>query len=132
MNSVLDREDRRWRWVLRLGGAVAATAGGHTAVAGGRSFPPWQRHDSMIESELRYYSAFYAAYGVALIAAAADDRLEPRRATALALPLFAGGVARGLAWRDAGPPHALQRALLAIELAAPAVFVGWRRRTHWR
>jgi hypothetical protein len=126
MNSVPGRDERAWRWVVGLGGAIAAAAGGHTAVAGGRSFPPWRRHGPMVESELRYYSAFYAAYGVTLLAAAADDRLEPRRATALALPLLAGGVARGLAWRDTGPPHPLQRALLAIELAAPPLFVGWR------
>jgi hypothetical protein len=37
-------------------------------------------------------------------------------------------VARAAAWRAAGPPHPLQRGLLAIELAAPPAVLAWQAR----
>jgi Domain of unknown function (DUF4345) len=122
------RASRLLRALLYLGGATAGGAGTHTALAGARSVPGKPRANAIVESELRYYSGFYAAYGLALIRIAG----RPERATgavqAAAGALFGAGVARTLAWRAAGRPHPGQVALLAIELAAPPAIVLLQRR----
>jgi hypothetical protein len=117
------RPDRRLRAALGAGGAIATAAGVHTMLAGGRSFPPWRRGSAMVESELRFYAGFYAAYGLALLRAAASAEADPRAVRALAGTLFLGGLGRANAWARAGSPHPLQRALLAIELTAPVAIM---------
>jgi hypothetical protein len=62
------RSQRRLRRQLYLGGIVATSAGLHTMLAGGKSFPPRRQAGAMVESELRFYSAFYVAYVSALFA----------------------------------------------------------------
>lgn len=47
---------------------------------------------------------------------------------ALALVLFAGGVARAIAWLASGRPHAFFIVLLALELLIPVLVVVWQRR----
>ena len=111
----------RLRTLLRIAGAVPIAAGLHTLVAGGRSVPPWRPAGAMVESELRYYSAFYVAYGATALRAAAQEELEPAVVKGLAAALFLGGVGRGAAWLSAGAPHPLQRALLALELTVPVL-----------
>jgi hypothetical protein len=77
----------------------------------------------MIESELRFYSAFYVAYGVVLLRTARRTQLDPAAVRALAGALFLAGLGRAGAWLTAGKPHPLQQALLAIELAGPPLVV---------
>jgi hypothetical protein len=109
--------------LLRLGGAVATSAGLHTLLGGGRSFPPWRQAGAMVESELRFYSAFYVAYGLFVFRSAGRADRDPRAVHALAAALFLAGLGRAGAWLTVGKPHPLQRALLAIELAAPPLVV---------
>ena len=113
---------------LYLGGAVATAAGLHTVIAGAKSVPGQsQEAPASVESELRYYGAFYAAYGLALMRLAPHAAREPNRVRAAAGVLFGAGLARAGAWLTAGRPHPAQRVLLAIELAAPAAIL-WQRR----
>jgi hypothetical protein len=123
------RSRRLLRAALYLGGATASGAGAHTALAGARSIPGKPRASAIVESELRYYSAFYAAYGLALISIAGRAERTPGAVQAAAGALFGAGVARTLAWRAAGRPHPGQLALLAIELAAPPAIVLLQRRS---
>jgi uncharacterized protein DUF4345 len=113
------RGQRRLRIGLYLGGLVATSAGLHTLIAGGKSFPPWRKAGAMVESELRYYSAFYVAYGLHVLRAAGRADHDPRALQELAAALFLAGLGRAGAWLTVGKPHPVQRALLAIELAAP-------------
>ena len=110
------------------GGVVATVAGLHTAVAGGRSLPGRQLRSASVESELRFYGAFYAAYGVCVLRTAPRAHRDAAAVRALAGALFCAGLARAGAWLAAGPPHPLQRGLLAIELAAPPLVVALQRR----
>lgn len=118
-----DRPQRRLRGLLYLGGVVATSAGLHTLLGGGKSFPPWRRAGAMVESELRFYCAFYVAYGLFAFRTARRAAPDPGAVRALAAALFLAGLGRAGAWLTVGKPHPLQRALLAIELAAPAVIV---------
>lgn len=110
------------------GGAVATAAGLHTVVAGGRSIIGQGPANAAVESELRFYSAFYAAYGVAMLRAAPRADRDAAAVRALAGALFLAGAARAAAWRAVGTPTPLQRALLIVELAGPPTAVTWQER----
>jgi uncharacterized protein DUF4345 len=120
---------RSLRAALYAAGAVASAAGLHTAIMGARSLPGQKRADPVLESELRYYGAFYAAYGVALLRIAPHADEDPAAVRALAGALFLGGLARAGGWLTSGRPHPLQRALLALELALPPLAVAAQRRS---
>lgn len=120
--------ERALRAVLYLGGAVATTAGLHTAVTGGRSVPGEGLANAGLESELRFYGVFYAAYGTAVLRVAPRADHDAEAVRALAATLFVAGLARAGGWRAVGRPHPLQRALLAIELAAPPAIAACQAR----
>jgi hypothetical protein len=77
----------------------------------------------MVESELRFYSAFYVAYGQLLLRTARREDLDSEALRQLAAALFLGGLGRAAAWRAVGKPHPLQRALLALELGLPPLVI---------
>jgi hypothetical protein len=83
-----------------------------------------------MESELRYYSGFYVAFGVAALRTAPRADREPAAVRALAGALFLSGLARAGAWRAAGAPHPVQRALLALELGVPPLLVAAQERAR--
>jgi hypothetical protein len=116
---------------LYLGGTVATAAGLHTALTGARSVPgETRRANARLESELRYYGAFYSAYGVALLRLARDAEEEPARVRAAAGVLLGAGLARAGGWLAVGAPDPLQRTLLAIELTAPAAIAALLQRSN--
>jgi hypothetical protein len=120
------------RAVVYLTGAVATTAGLHTVLAGARSLPAQRLANPVVESELRFYAAFYVAYGlVALRVAPRADRDTPG-VRALAGALFLAGLSRIPGWRATGRPHRAQLALLVIELAGPPSIVAWQARLMTR
>ena len=88
-------------------------------LTGARSLPPFRRADPRIESELRFYAAFYVAYGVTLLRIAGRADRDPPLLRAAAAPLFLAGLARAGAWASTGRPHPTQQALLALELLLP-------------
>jgi len=72
------------RAVFRVGGAVATVAGLHSVAAGARSIAGQNMANASVESELRFYAAFYVAYGLAALRVAprADrDGAWPKRLT---------------------------------------------------
>lgn len=111
-----------------VGGVVATGSGLHTVIAGARSLPRQAAANPSIESELRFYAAFYVAYGLAALRVAPRADRDPAAVRALAGALFLAGLARAGAWRTVGKPHKLQLGLLAVELAAPPTIVAWQAR----
>ena len=116
------RTDRR-RGLLAVAGTIATAAGIHSAVWGGRSYPPWKRLDPQVESELRFFAAFYALYGLDLLDAALKNQTDRKTINKAAAGLLAGGIGRGVGWIGAGRPHPLQQILLAVELVGPALVI---------
>lgn len=115
------------RAAFYLGGVVATTAGLHTVIAGVKSLPGQQQAaNPAVESELRFYAAFYVAYGVAALRVAPRADRDTAAVRALAAALLLAGLARAGAWRAAGTPHGVQRALLVVELAAPPLVTAWQ------
>jgi len=116
------------RAVFYLGGAVATVAGLHTVIAGAKSIPRQKLSNPSVEGELRFYAAFYVAYGlVALRVAPRADR-DTATVRALAGALLLAGLGRAGGWLAVGRPHRLQIALLVIELGAPPPIVAWQAR----
>jgi hypothetical protein len=114
--------------VFYAGGAVATTAGLATVLAGAKSLPGQGLANPTVESELRFYAAFYVAYGLAAVNVAPRADRDTKAVRALAGALFLAGLARAGGWLAAGKPRGLQLALLAIELAGPPSLVAWQAR----
>ena len=117
-----------FRAVFYVGGAVATLAGLATVVLGADSLPGAPASNAVVESDLRFYSAFYVAYGAGLLWLAPRAEREPTLVRAAAGALFLAGLARAGAWITDGRPHDLQIALLGIELALPPILVLWQSR----
>lgn len=122
------RTARGLRGLLYAGGCVAVGAGMHTVVAGARSIAGEGPAAAAVESELRFYGAFYVAYGAAVLHTAPRADRDPDAVRALAATLLLAGLARGGGWLATGRPHPVQQALLAIELAGPPAVVAWQAR----
>jgi uncharacterized membrane protein YgdD (TMEM256/DUF423 family) len=116
------------RAVFRVGGAVATVAGLHTVAAGAKSIAGQDVANASVESELRFYAAFYVAYGLAVLRVAPRADRDRAAVQALAGALFFAGLARASGWLAVGRPHPLHRGLLVIELAAPPAIVAWQKR----
>jgi hypothetical protein len=116
------------RAIFYAGGTVATTAGLYTVLAGAKSLPGQGLANLSVESELRFYAAFYVAYGLAALRIAPRADRDTAAVRALAGALFLGGLARAGGWRFTGRPHRLQRALMVVELAAPPLIVVWQTR----
>jgi uncharacterized protein DUF4345 len=120
------------RGLFYVGGAVATTAGLHTVIAGARSLPGQELANASLESELRFYAAFYVAYGAAALRVAPRADHDTMTVRALAGTLFLAGLARAGGWLAVGKPHGAQHALLLVELATPPAIVGWQARSLGR
>ena len=109
-------------------GAVATFEGARGVVSGARQVVAGGPVSANVDSEFRFYSAWYAVFGVLLLGAARRPEHEGRlvRTAAAGFLLAAGG--RALSARSLGPPHPLQRLLMAAELVLPAVLVPWQAR----
>lgn len=122
----------RLRRALHACGCVATAAGLRTVLAGGRSVPPYRHVDPRIDSELRFYAAFYVAYGLTLLRLAGSADRDARTLRALSAPLFLAGLARTAAWAQVGRPHPGQQVLLALELALPPLALAEQKRAAAR
>ncbi len=120
------------RGTLYVAGTIATGAGLHTVLAGARSLPAQRLANPVVESELRFYAAFYVAYGLAVLGVAPRADRDTAAVRSLAGALFLAGVARAGGWLAAGRPHRGQIALMAVELAAPPAFVAWQARVAAR
>ena len=80
------------------------------------------------DSELRFYSVFFAAYGIVLVQTAGNLARHGHRVPILLGLFFAGGIARLLSLLTIGTPHALFLLLLGFELLLPPLlYICWRQ-----
>jgi hypothetical protein len=100
-------------------GAVAVTAGAVTVLTGSAGMPGDSRASANVESELRFYSVFWIAFGVVALRVARAPERHALAVRGLALFLFLGGVARALAWLAEGRPDEVFLALMGLELLLP-------------
>ncbi|MGH2961088.1 MAG: DUF4345 domain-containing protein [Solirubrobacterales bacterium] len=117
------------RAAVYVGGLIATAAGLDTVVRGVKSLPgEGKLAKPVVESELRFYAAFYAAYGLAALRVAPRADQDTTAVPALAGALFLAGMARIAGWCVAGRPHPAQLALLTFELTTPPLIIASQRR----
>lgn len=109
-------------------GITATVTGIYVVLAGVDGQTDGGAATSSVESELRFFAVFWIAYGVAALWVAPRAERETLTVRALALILFGGGIARGVAWIDEGRPHALFVVLMCLELLIPCILLILQRR----
>lgn len=119
-----DRLRTALRVLLIALGLVAFVAGLLTVFAGTGGMPGDSRATPNVESELRFYSTFWTGFGVLALYAARRPERETLLLRGLSLFLFLAGLARVLAWLDAGRPDTPFLVLMGLELALP-LFIVW-------
>lgn len=77
--------------------------------------------DINADSELRFYSVFFAGYGLLVLWMVRHKRLE--LTPYVLLPFFLGGLGRLLSAMSLGMPHPLFQALMVLELCLPPIFL---------
>ena len=116
------------RGTVKVLAIVPVATGLSSVVLGSDVIPRGEATTPSVESELRFYSAFWVGFGVYLWWLA--DRVEARGAelrVACAI-LVLGAAGRALAIAEAGRPHAWFLVLMALEVLIPAVLVPWQAR----
>lgn len=116
------------RGLLLVLGAVAVLAGLYTALTGAAGMPGDSEATANVDSELRFYSVFWAAFGALALIAARAPATKVHLIRGLALFLFIGGLARALGWAVDGRPDAQFLVLLALELGLPPVMLFLQQR----
>jgi hypothetical protein len=119
--------NRRWLQVIVMVlGAVALVFGALTILIGAAFVLDGGRVSASVDSELRFYAAWYAAAGVVLLRASARIESEGSAIRAVCVVFFIAGCARLLSLIFVGTPHPVFLALMVAELTIPALVVPWQ------
>ena len=113
-------------WTLRTGGTVALGAAVHQIATGLAGIRGVERRSANamppnVDSELRFYAAWYAAAGVLMHQAAADSRLDRQVAPVLTGGWSLAAISRLLSIRSVGRPSVLFLVLTAVEFVVAGV-----------
>lgn len=109
-------------------GAIAIVTGVLVVVAGPSGIPGSNLASATVDNELRFFAVFWIAFGVIAIRVAPRVDVDTSTVRALALALFAGGVARAVSWLSAGEPHPLFAILMVSEVVGAPLVVAWQAR----
>lgn len=131
-----DMSARGLRAALTVLGVVALMFGSLSVVMGAAIVPGSDEAAASVDSELRFYAAWYAAAGVVLLRTARRAETEGSTIRFIAGVFFIAGCARVMSLIVVGKPHLLFVFLMAAELLIPALVVPWQasvvRRSHRR
>lgn len=112
---------RRLQMLLGVMGVIATAAGADGVLRGTHAIRTGGRVAPDVDSEFRFFAAWYAAAGILLLDAA---RQPERSSTAVRLScggLLAGALGRALSMRSVGRPSFLYRLLMAVEVGLPVL-----------
>jgi hypothetical protein len=126
----VDRSDRGLRAVLTAIGGVATVAGARAVVQGAAEAPGGGRFSAEVDSEYRFYGAWYHVFGLLMLRAARRPHGDATMVRACAFGFLVAASGRALSMRSRGRPHPSQVALMAVELAVPAVLLPWHARAQ--
>ena len=112
--------------VMTIIGVVAVTAGAFSVIAGVRSVAGAADATASVDSELRFYAAWYVVAGVLAFRAARRVEAEATIVRLIAAGFFLAGCGRVVSLVAVGRPHAVALVLMVIELALPFVLIPWQ------
>jgi hypothetical protein len=107
-------------------GFVAAGAGLVTVLTGGASVLGGPDVAASLDSELRFYAAWYVGLGVLLLRAAPRVESETTVIRAVCAVLLLAAAGRVISWVTVGSPHPFYQGLLVVELGLPVLLVPWQ------
>jgi hypothetical protein len=110
---------------LVLLGLVAMGAGSLAVLTGG-AFVQGGEFNASIDSELRFYAAWYVGAGGVLLASARDVGRAGLAVRAVGALLWLGATGRLISIAMVGAPHPVFFALMLVEYAIPLVLVPWQ------
>ncbi len=117
-----------FQWVLfALALVVVATALADIAV-GPSVLPGRPEAGPTLDSNYRFFAGVWCAVGIVLLTALRDVERHALALRAVFGAVFLGGVARGVSYLAAGPPHALHTAFIGVELLLPPLLLLWSLR----
>lgn len=114
---------------MTLLGIVACVAGVYGIATGLDGLAGDSAGTVNVDSEYRFFSALWLAYGLVVLRVAPAARHRRRETRVLMAILFVAGLARALSWAVEGRPDALYVALLVLELSFPLLILGMIGRT---
>jgi hypothetical protein len=91
---------------------------------GTSSVPGATDANATVDSRERFYSAYFAGYGLAWLRAARKSPVRAGEVRLLAGVMLLSAIGRLISLVDKGRPHWFQDVLTAIEFVVPAVFFG--------
>lgn len=117
---------RAFQLFLTLLGAVALVAGTLGVLVGADLVPGVERVAPSLDSEMRFFAAWYAAAGVVVLWSV--PRVEEAKVVVrvVSAAVFVAGCGRLLSWATVGKPHGFLVVLMVIELALPFVLIPWQ------
>lgn len=117
---------------LMLGtlGAVALVAGTRGVLRGAAEVPKGGDVAANVDSEYRFYAAWYPVFGFLLLRAARAPEEQVVLVRACGGGLLLAGTARVMSLRARGAPHPSQQVLMALEFAIPAVLLPWHEKVR--
>ena len=113
---------------LRMLGAVAALAGARGVLSGAREVAGAKHVPASVDSEYRFYAAWYFVTGIALLQVGSEPAVVRREVRLLRVGLWTAVAGRVLSLRQAGQPSRGQMFLLGAEAALALVLSPWRAR----
>jgi Domain of unknown function (DUF4345) len=111
---------------LTILGAIGLTFGGLTVLTGAAGVLAGGPVSASVDSEMRFYAAWYVAAGVLLLRTVAHVESEGPTIRAICAVVFLAACARVISLVAVGAPHPIFLVLMAIEFTIPAVVVPWQ------
>lgn len=112
--------------VLVLLAVVAISAGTLTVLTGGSTVVGGGVISPSLDSELRFYAAWYVGVGLVLLWSARHVESAGAVIRCVCAVLLLGAFGRVVSWSLVGRPHPLYLVLLGIELVLPLLLVPWQ------
>ena len=113
---------------MRLLGVTALAAGARGLLIGAREVSDAPAVEASVDSEYRFYAAWYPMLGIALLTEADRGSTDGRLIRFVAAGLGLAATGRAVSIRTVGWPHRSQVGLLALEAALAAALPRWFER----
>ena len=122
----MDRSRRALQAFLTALGVLAVLAGLVGVFTGPSLIRDADAVSASVDSELRFYAAWYVGAGALLLSTVRRIEREGRLIRGLCAVLVLAAVGRVVSLVLAGKPHPLYLVLMAIEFAIPIILVPWQ------
>lgn len=115
------------RAVITVLGAGIVVIGLDAVVRGADAIPGTDSAVARIDSEVRFFAAWYIVAGALLfLSAVRMERMRTAVVVAVGAGFFLAACGRALSWATVGEPEPAQVFLMIVEFVIPAVIVPWQ------